>query len=343
MPAHDRRRPLACQHGFSMVELLIGMSITLVVLATTLGALTDGLKMSDTAKLLTQMQHNARSGLKLVTRDLMQTGQGIPKGSITIPSGTGANLITRPGPGSLTYPAGTVVLPAVTTGQGLGGVVHGRVTDVISMIYADATLALNATPLVTIAVDGSTIDVDPGTDITDPGTGIQPGDFIMFSNAMGNAIQEATNVQNQTVSFGTSDTMNFNQPGAPTGSIVGLQDGPGTYPPTTATRIWMVTYYVDDTDPASPRLMRILNNQKPRPVALDVEDLQITYDLVDGYLNPAGVDEPLPPNAPAQIRKVNLTLMTRSHTAQRTTGAYQYQTLKTQVSLRSLSFIDRYQ
>lgn len=343
MPAHDRRRPLASQHGFSMVELLIGMSITLVVLATTLGALTDGLKMSDTAKLLTQMQHNARSGLNLVTRDLMQTGQGIPKGGITIPSGAGANLITRPGPGSLTYPAGTVVLPAVTTGQGLGGVVQGRVTDIISVIYADATLALNAAPLVAIAADGSAIDVDPGTDITDPGTGIQPGDFIMFSNAMGNAIQEATQVTSQTVAFASTDTMHFNQPGAPTGSIVGLQDGPGTYPPTTATRIWMVTYYVDDTDPASPRLMRIRNNQKPRPVALDVEDLQITYDLVDGYLNPAGVDEPLPPNAPAQIRKVNLTLMTRSHTAQRTTGAYQYQTLKTQVSLRSLSFIDRYQ
>ena len=343
MPAHDRRRPLASQHGFSMVELLIGMSITLVVLATTLGALTDGLKMSDTAKLLTQMQHNARSGLKLVTRDLMQTGQGIPKGGITIPNGAGASPITRPGPGSLTYPAGTVVLPAVTTGQGLGGVVQGRVTDIISVIYADATLALNAAPLVSIPPNGLLAVVDPITDITDPGTGIQAGDFIMFSNAMGSAIQEVTSVAGQTVSFASSDTMDFNQPGAPTGSIAGLQDGPGTYPPTTATRIWMVTYYVDDTDPASPRLMRILNNQEPRPVALDVEDLQITYDLVDGYLNPAGVDEPLPPNTPAQIRKVNLTLMTRSHTAQRTTGAYQYQTLKTQVSLRSLSFIDRYQ
>ena len=35
--------------------------------------------------------------------------------------------------------------------------------------------------------------------------------------------------------------------------------------------------------------------------------------------------------------------MTRSQKQQRATGEYHYQTLKTQVSLRSLSFVDRYQ
>ncbi|PPR70180.1 MAG: Formyltetrahydrofolate deformylase, partial [Alphaproteobacteria bacterium MarineAlpha3_Bin1] len=43
MPAHDRRRPLASQHGFSMVELLIGMSITLVVLARYMQVLSPAL------------------------------------------------------------------------------------------------------------------------------------------------------------------------------------------------------------------------------------------------------------------------------------------------------------
>jgi hypothetical protein len=70
--------------------------------------------------------------------------------------------------------------------------------------------------------------------------------------------------------------------------------------------------------------------------------LRNRFDLVDGYRNPAGVAEPPIGNSPAQIRKVNLLLTTRSRAPDQRTGRYQYQTLTTQVALRSLSFIDRY-
>ena len=345
---HDRmtprRRPVLVtgDHGFSMMELLVGMGLTLVIMATTLGALSDGIRAGDTVRLVSQMQHNRRSGLNLITRDLMQTGQGIPMGGIPIPSGAGATAINRPGPGTLTFPANWVVLPAVSSGSAMGGVVHGRTTDMVTVLQADATLALNADPLTSISPDGGTVVVDAGTPIDDPGTAIEPGDLIMFSNAMGNAIQEVTGVSSQTLVFDLSGTMNLNQPGAAAGTIVQLQDAPGSYPPTTATRVRLITYYVDATISDSPRLMKVSNNDSPRPVALDVEDLQITYDLVDGSLNPAGVDTPVAPNSPAQIRKINLTLMTRSRDRYRTTGEYSYQALKTQVSLRSLSFTDRY-
>ena len=329
--------------GFSMMELMVGVGLTLIVLATTLGALGDGIRAGDTVRLVSQMQHNGRSGLNLITRDLMQTGQGIPKGGIPIPSGAGATAINRPGPGTLTFPADWVVLPAVSPGSAMGGVVHGRTTDMVAVLYADATLALNTSPLASISSDGGTVVVDAGTPIDDPSNAIESGDLIMFSNPIGNAIQEVTQVAAQTIQFGPGDLMNLNQPGAAAGSITQIQDAPGSYPPTTATRIWLVTYYIDASDPESPRLMKIINKGSARPVALDVEDLQITYDLVDGYMNPAGVDAPVAPNAPAQIRKVNLTLMTRSRDRYETTGEYAYQALKTQVSLRSLSFIDRYQ
>jgi len=333
------------EQGFSMMELLIGVSLTLVILATTVGALTDGIRTSDTARLVSQMQHNGRTGLNLMTRDLIQAGQRIPTGGIPIPSGAGIAAIRRPGISNLTFPAGSIVLPAISAGQALGPAIQGRLTDIITILYADSTLALDATPLAAIANDGSSMKVAAGTVIDDPSNALAPGDLIMFSNALGNAIQEITSVEGSTrsVSFATADTMRFNQRTAPAGTIIQIQNGPGTYPPTTATRIWMVTYYIDATNAASPRLTRIVNNGQPRPISLDIEDLQITYDLVDGFTNPAGADQPVAPNSAAQIRKATVVLLARSHAEQRATGRFHYQTLRTQISFRSLSFVDRYQ
>lgn len=186
--------------------------------------------------------------------------------------------------------------------------------------------------------------VNGAMSITDEENGIAAGDLILFSNPLGHAMQHVTSmVDARTVVFGASDSMNLNQRAAPAGTILHLQDTPGTYPTTTARRIWMITYFVDNTDATSPKLMRIINNGAARPVALDVEDLQFTFDLVDGYNNPSGVAEPPIGNSPAQIRKVNLSLTTRPREREQRTGRYQYQTLTTQVALRSLSFIDRYQ
>ena len=105
----------------------------------------------------------------------------------------------------------------------------------------------------------------------------------------------------------------------------------------------MLTYYIDDSVPDSPRLMRVLNNREPRPIAMEVEDLQITYDLVDGVTNPTGIDAPVAPNSASQIRKANLLISGRSYKKLRGTDTYQRQSVTTQISLRSLSFFDRYQ
>jgi hypothetical protein len=46
--------------------------------------------------------------------------------------------------------------------------------------------------------------------------------------------------------------------------------------------------------------------------------------------------------SPNQIRKVNITLTAHSRLPMRTTQQYFHNTLTTQVSLRSLAFVDRY-
>ena len=84
------------------------------------------------------------------------------------------------------------------------------------------------------------------------------------------------------------DALGINQPNAPQGTILNLQSGPGVYPPTTATRILMISYYIDNvTDPTLPRLIRQINAGQPLAIALGAENLQLSYDLIDGINNPA--------------------------------------------------------
>ena len=86
----------------------------------------------------------------------------------------------------------------------------------------------------------------------------------------------------------------------------------GTAVGVTATRIWAITYYLDNTTtPGTPTLMRLVNARKPVPVAENVADLRFTYDTFDNtgnLLNATGdggmsLATPISPN---QIRTINL-------------------------------------
>ena len=52
----------------------------------------------------------------------------------------------------------------------------------------------------------------------------------------------------------------------------------------------MYTYYVDPNN-GIPRLMRQYNFNTPQALAGVVEDLQLSYDLVDGTVNPTSIDD----------------------------------------------------
>jgi hypothetical protein len=176
---------------------------------------------------------------------------------------------------------------------------------------------------------------------------LRVGDLLLFSNAMGNAMRMITSIPGgpqQQVTLAPNDPLNLNQPNAAQGTLQNLETGPNEYPPTSATRILMITYYVDTaTDPTLPRLVRRVNAGPPLAIALGVENLQVTFDLVDGVLNPSNVSTPLAPNSPHQIRKVNLFLSARSLDRVPRLNQFFRTSVATQVGLRSLSFVDRYQ
>lgn len=342
------------QMGFSLIELLVAMAVLMIIVSTTMSAFTDATRVNEVSTLRADVNQNLRAGMNLMTRDLIQTGQGIPTGGIPIPSGGGVPPINRPSPPTLalTFPLASTVLPAISPGAAVGLAVGGQVTDVVTVLYADATLSLNTAPLAFLAADGSRMTVaNPpvGVDITQPDNGIRPGDLILFTNAQGNAIQQVTRVSGgQTVFFDAGDFYGFNQTGAPQGTLVQIRPG-ATFPvdpvtgltQTTATRIWMISYYIDSaTDPNLPRLMRQINFGAPQPVALAAENLQLSYDMEDGINT--NVKAPPAPLSPNEIRKVNLFLATRSASRYSRDRNFVRNGLVSQIGLRSLSYRDRY-
>ncbi|MBI4484509.1 MAG: prepilin-type N-terminal cleavage/methylation domain-containing protein [Acidobacteria bacterium] len=332
------------ESGFTLLELLVATALSLVVLGAAFTAFQSMADANDGAVLLSDVNLNLRNSLTLITRDLVSAGRDIPVGGIPIPSGADADPLVRPAPTgvALTFPAADGTLAAVTTGQALGPIINGVATDMITVLMSDPLLDLTSEFLTDVAADGSSVTVDPAIPIDDPVIGVAAGDLIMLSNSLGFAIQMVTGRTGQVIEFAEGDPMNLNQRDTGQGTIIQLQSAPGEYPPTSAMRVLMISYYIDDTQPDRPRLIRRVNLGGERVIAVGIENLQLAYDLVDGVTDPVNLPEPVLPNTPDQIRKANVFLSGRSFREWRRADQLLRTSVSTQVGLRSLSFRDRY-
>lgn len=367
--------------GFTLIELMVAIVVTMIALAAAMLLFRDSTKANHNVTQTSDMSDNVRAGLNLIVQDLIQTGTGIPTGGISIPNTTNANgcnvgaPVNRP-PAvlNLTFqgpnPANAgcnVILPAIEPGSNLGPTVtspdgtSGPATDVITILYADNTLALVGKPINgptcpngSIAANGSTITFDSNcVTLGAAGIPVNPGDLIMIynSNNPNGIMQTVSSAGGQTLNFAPGDGFNLN--GRTTteasGTITQLQNltggvPDGTYPPTSATRIWMITYYLDNTtDPRYPRLMREVNFNAPQPVAETFENLQFAFNLADGT-NPAPVNQFTVPagDSENQIRSVNVYVGARSTTRGAFSAKYMRTNLTTQVALRSMAYFNTY-
>jgi len=338
-----------CERGMSLVEVLLTLTITLIISLGALSAYNQSRKAIAAGTVLAGTNQSLRASINLMSRDLIQTGRELPNGGIPTPSGAGSVAIKRPGiPGiDLTFPAAWGnVLPAICPGPNLGPTINGVASDIVQNMFADSNLPLNQYPLASILGDGSRMTVDARTAINDAATGLQPGDLIRFTNGLGDAIQTVTSVAGQNVYFAAGDVYGLNQRTAAAGTILQIRtprSNPPAFPLTSATRVIMVTYYIDTTTVAGQfRLMRRVGFGTPRLIAQGIDNLQATYDIVDGTVNPTNQVEAVAPNSPVQIRKVNLVLAARSDVTMPQTKQLLRLSVSTQVSLRAMSFVDRY-
>jgi prepilin-type N-terminal cleavage/methylation domain-containing protein len=379
------------QKGFSLIELMVSMAIVIIVMGIAVTALVQAQRASNAVAYEANTQQNLRSGMHFMVRDLTQAGEGIPQGGITIPytgTTTTTSNINRPGTTTV-FPSAYTTVPAITPGfeagqfamsinPSSGAALTGVATDIITILYADNVLqdtlgnylysypviqAAPATPVclgainstgnaVTLAANCFTM---PG--VTNP---ITKGNLIMFHNANGTALEYVTSVAGQVINFTSGDPANLNQTGKTYGTVANLATTPGVFPPTTITRVWMVTYYIDSTNSLDPQLVRQVNYpgyptsapvNPPVPIADMIENLGFSYDIT-GSTDPAGTyalgpgNAPFPilPDTPALIRAVNVFLAGRSEQPYKaeTGPVFLRNNLSSQVSIRSLSFTNQF-
>jgi hypothetical protein len=371
------------QDGFTISEMMISTTIMLLVVGAALTTFKNGLMINDSAAQMADANQNLRAGTNTLIRDLMMAGRIIGAEGIAMPTGAGVVAFSRPGPpgSSLTFVLTTddidvmLNLPSITTGDNLGPMITGETTDIVTLLTIDEFSPVVTTPPVatptafegTIAADGRSATLPLTSawlvgDIVNDTRPLVPGDLVYFKGQNGNAIQTITSVDTTHIYFAptnANDWFHFNQPTAPNwpmakikgGTSTSASMGAGAFPAVTMMRALMLTYYVDSTTtPSTPRLTRVLNHFTPQALAGVVEDLDLTYDLVDSVLNPNNIsslpytDGASPPNVynSNQIRKVNVHIGVRSEMMNRPNMDYIRNHVTTSVDVRNLASVDRY-
>jgi len=342
--------------GFTLAELLISMALGAIVLGAAVQMYSKAVDSTFTVTQRAEMQQDVRSVQNIIEKDISLAGSGLPSGGVGLVAGTGTNpkygcdqaaCYINLGNGQV-FPANQ--LYPIIPGRQLGPtVVAARgATDVITVAYSDNTFLLNDYTVTVNGPNGATVmftapavaPVPPPQAVNSVSVGLQVGDLVLFG--AGNAIAEVTAAVPAgggpyTVTFANPDALRINQSVAASGNLKTQVGVAGLV----ATRIWVITYYIDNTG-ATPRLMRQVNGTTPVAVADNVNDMRFTYDTYDanGVLLVAQDASAAQPVLPNNIRKVNLSLS--FHSPLQGNKGYQGFNIQTSISARNLSFKDRY-
>jgi prepilin-type N-terminal cleavage/methylation domain-containing protein len=390
-PQTQRRR------GFSLLELMVAMSLGLLLLGAATQLFKAGMTTSSLVSNRSEMQQNVRVALDLVSKDISMAGAGLPPGGIQLPTGANSTLskigCNQPGfcyLANTNYATGTVgvapptvltnylfgVIPGPKNGMerfgptsvatsvpAINSSVTGIVPDSITVTYVDFAPQFNLFHGMFVDNTGTALALTPPIPFpstllpaTDAGTGIKAGDLLLVTTNSGTAIGEVSTVApflttGATVTFANLDPLNINQSGAASNNMKSIVVAgsfplpwiapPGGSPTVTVQRLLVISYFLEVPPSGAPRLMRQVNGNLAQPVADNILNLQLSYDLCDtgnlGGTCATTADPIAAAQSPSQIHKVNVQIMGQS-----LVNSSQSMLLSSAVSTRNLSFKDRY-
>lgn len=245
--------------GFTLMEMLVSMSIALLLLWAGVVVYQQAQNSSMYMTQHSVVQGNVRTALNQLTQDLNLAGYGLPIAGVTVPSAAIFSCTNSSSSSTYAYncPASSFSFPVISGNSTLSGVtpfyqlgatVNGNKTDMLMIAYVDSasdfandslTCTAPATgtvtagssvscgfdtfPLVSASVSSSTttLNFDPSTAPApnDSKWGFKVGDLVMVSNSTGEAIGEVTAVGATSVTLGSGDPMRLNQANGTTGSV----------------------------------------------------------------------------------------------------------------------------
>lgn len=376
------RRAFDTTRGFTLLELMVSMAIGVIILGAGLQVYTQCMKATFVTSQKSEMQQDFRAAANILQRDISMAGsgalgqQGLATSSVGLPSGAGSIVPVYPcsastcnyingAPVAYTGAPAAPLVYSITPGYQLGITVNAAegATDIITVAYADANLALNCYTVDVVSATQIIFELPttlPGTcvlpnGVTVPpalnqaGIGLQAGDYILFGTTAAGVVTSIATIAPTSASysaayqvmFNAGDPGHINQPAVATGSMKVLPVGISST--ISAVRLLLITYYLDISpiDGTTPRLMRIQSGRLPAPVAEGVSCLKFSYDVDNnGVISanqtsmPAGV-------TPNMITKVNILHMSIRSQLKGTTG-FQSLDLQTSVGARNLTMGQEY-
>jgi hypothetical protein len=283
-------------------------------------------------------QQTMRVAMNAVSRDIVMAGTGLPSGGIPVPHGTNSTALSRPGVGG-TLPTANNVLAILTPGDSAGPTVAAVQTDALTIVSID-----QESPSWSVsAINAAGTEIDFVQDVRTGTAQLFEDDVLLITNVNGSVFGCVTGVSESEsqANFADADALDINQPNAQFGNIKSLANPDGTYPPTTATRVMIITYYLDNSVAAHPRLMRSVNAQPPQIAVEDLENLQFSFDLFDFQTDTESSNQPTT-SSPNQIRSVNVQINGRSPQTLRSSGEYYRFGLVSKINVRNATFRNRY-
>jgi len=240
-----RRAVNKSNHGFSLIELMIALTIGLVMIGAAVQLFSRSVNAEWVVSQKSEMQQDMRAASNMLNQDITLAGGGLGNAALALPSGTGVKpiygcdqtftcnyingaAVAFPIPSGATVPYLYGVVPGYNLGPILN-VTEGP-SDIITVAYTDSVLALPCytvpaplnTNLTATAVTLSVPSPLPTTctlpaglvapqSLLDPVVGLTPGDVIWFTGttAKGTSAMAAAEVTNVTQLTGTSFSVAF--------------------------------------------------------------------------------------------------------------------------------------
>jgi len=275
--------------GFSIIELMVAMTISLILLAGVLAVVYSSKVSYNENERLGRIQENGRAALELVLRDLR--GAGFPgcaqpikdlfqiNNVLSTPTGLLWNLAQpvygyEAGASAWTPALDTTVIPSATTGN-----------DVVVV----RSVRANSPSFPTTKFVNPTDDIEVSKD---PSETIAAGTPMVISDCAGASIFVATGVTES--AGGTKMTLVHGTGGAPTNADNDLKNvftGGARVAP-----IVTIIYYIRPSAAGGPALWRVVSGGGPEEVIQGVEAMQIRYgvdtdgdSLVNSYVDASAV------------------------------------------------------
>jgi prepilin-type N-terminal cleavage/methylation domain-containing protein len=367
------------QHGFSLLELMVASVIGLVVILAATSLFKMGMDATFTVTQRAETQQNMRAAVELMTQDISLAGAGLPSGGLQLPTaavsqfacnqaGTcyvPAHNYPNNSTGGINYMYG--IIPGFNNGVQNNAVIPsapGQINSSITTVHCDYNFPLanftftfpTPTSVNVVVVNGA---VQPNS-ILAPG-GLNAGDLMLFVvSGPGNPVNGNTPVQTaagvgeitsipnaNSITFNTGDALNLNQTAGNNNLTAVANAAAAAGSQMTVCRLYAVTYFLQVPPAAgtvqTPRLMRQVNGLTAVPVADNIINLQITYDVIDSNLGTISANQVDPIGAgqsPNLIQKINLWVMGSSVTQSGKRAQNMY--LATSVSARDMSFCNSY-